>query len=288
MQTVDRPISLAALSVIELTPPEMVKCAAKAGYSHVSLRLLPVTPHETRCDILGDTPMRRELVGNLADTGLKVFDVEFIRLDADAIVTDFLPLMEAAAVLGAHNLLVAGYDSDEPRFVDRFAQLCDLAAPFELNANLEFYPWADVRTLSQAHRLVAACGRTNAGILIDSLHFDRSRSTFAELNAVPPQWLRYVQLCDAPATRPATTDALIHQARAERLFPGEGGLDLLGLLRRLPRDIPIGIETPTRTLALDVGPVERARRAREATLAVLRKLDAEDRPSNELRIAISH
>ena len=278
-----RPISLAALSVIELSPPEMVTCAAMAGYDCVSLRLLPVTPHEPRYEILGDTRMRRELIARLADTKLTVLDVEFIRLDADAIAADFLPLMETAALLKAEHLLVAGYDSDEARFVQRFGELCDHAAGFGLNCNLEFYPWADVNSLTQAHRLVAACGRKNVGILIDSLHFNRSRSTFAEVAAVPPEWFRYVQLCDAPAERPADTDGLIHQARAERLFPGEGGLDLLGLLRALPRDIPIGIETPTRRLALTVGPVERARRALEATRAILRKLDAE--PSRDSRKA---
>lgn len=268
------PISLAALSVIELSPPEMVTCAAMAGYSHVSLRLLPVTPHEPRYEILGDTKMRRELIARLADTGLRVLDVEFIRLDADALASDFLPLMETAALLGTKELLVAGYDSDEARFVHRFGELCDHAAGMGLNCNLEFYPWADVRSLAQATRLVAASGRKNVGILVDSLHFDRSRSTFADLDAVPRDWLHYVQLCDAPAERPADTDGLIHQARAERLFPGEGGLDLLGLLRRMPRDIPIGLETPKRSLALTVGPVERARRALEATRELLSRLDA--------------
>jgi hypothetical protein len=43
------------------------------------------------------------------------------------------------------------------------------------------------------------------------------------------------------------------------------------------------METPMRTLALTVGPVERARRALEATRAILRKLDAE--PSGDSRKA---
>ncbi|TMG83723.1 MAG: sugar phosphate isomerase/epimerase, partial [Betaproteobacteria bacterium] len=30
-----RPLSLAALTVLELSPPDMVACAAEAGYSHV-------------------------------------------------------------------------------------------------------------------------------------------------------------------------------------------------------------------------------------------------------------
>ncbi|HXU56367.1 MAG TPA: sugar phosphate isomerase/epimerase, partial [Casimicrobiaceae bacterium] len=63
-----RPLSLAALTVLELTPPDMVTCAAAAGFSHVGIRLLPATPSEPRYDIVGDTPLLRELERRLADT----------------------------------------------------------------------------------------------------------------------------------------------------------------------------------------------------------------------------
>lgn len=62
-----RPISLAALTVLELTPPQMVTCAAEAGYSHVGIRLLPATPTEPQYDIVGDTPLLREVQSRLAD-----------------------------------------------------------------------------------------------------------------------------------------------------------------------------------------------------------------------------
>jgi len=38
-----RPIGLAALTVLELSHHEQVSVAAQAGYSHVGLRLRPVT-----------------------------------------------------------------------------------------------------------------------------------------------------------------------------------------------------------------------------------------------------
>ena len=38
-----RVMSLAALTVLELSPPRMVEVAARAGYSHVGLRLVPAT-----------------------------------------------------------------------------------------------------------------------------------------------------------------------------------------------------------------------------------------------------
>ncbi|MBS0551207.1 MAG: sugar phosphate isomerase/epimerase, partial [Proteobacteria bacterium] len=69
-------------------------------------------------------------------------------------------------------------------------------------------------------------------------------------------------------------DEILAEARAERLFPGEGGLDLLGLLRAVPRDLPLSIEVPTHALARTVGATERARRALAATRRVLAQVDA--------------
>jgi sugar phosphate isomerase/epimerase len=83
-----------------------------------------------------------------------------------------------------------------------------------------------------------------------------------------------MQICDAPAAIPPTMDAILAEARAERLFPGEGGVDLVALLRVVPRDIPLSVEVPTHALAGTMGAVERARRALAATNATLARLDA--------------
>ena len=105
-----------------------------------------------------------------------------------------------------------------------------------------------------------------AGILVDALHFDRSQSSLADLRTIPAQRLHYWQLCDGPAERPATTEQLIHAAREERMFPGEGGIDLIGLTRAMPDDLTISIEVPTVQLAKSVdaerGHAGRSRRAR--------------------------
>ena len=78
-----RPISLAALTVLDVSPANQVLCAAKAGYSHVGIRLVPATPTETQWDMIGDTPMVREVEANLKATGVKVLDVEILRVKPD-------------------------------------------------------------------------------------------------------------------------------------------------------------------------------------------------------------
>jgi sugar phosphate isomerase/epimerase len=135
-------------------------------------------------------------------------------------------------------------------------------------------PWTDAKDLRQAARIVEVAGRDNGGVLIDPFHFSRSRSTLDDLASIAASRLHYLQFCDVPQAVPPTMEAILAEARAERRFPGEGDLDLLGLLRAVPRDIPLSVEVPTVTLARTVGAVERARRALAATRRVLAQLDA--------------
>ncbi len=148
-----RILSLAALTVLELSPPDMVEAAARAGYSHVGLRLVPATVEE-------------------------------------------------------HHF-----------------------------------------------------------------HFDRSASSLEDLRAIPPARLGYAQLCDVVGPRPTSMDEILRQAREERRFPGDGGLDLLALLRALPENLPLSLEVPALDLlARGVDGAERARLAIERTRALLARL----------------
>lgn len=262
-----RPLSLAALTVLELSPLEQVRCAAEAGYSHVGLRLVPATPNEPAWDSIGDTPLIRDTRRALLDCGLQVLDVEILRLKPETEPEGFEPLLDTAAALGARHLLVAGNDPDESRLTDRFAALCERAAPRGLVACIEAMPWTDVRDLVQAARIVEQAGRDNAGVLIDPIHFDRAGSRLEQIAAVAPRRLPYMQFCDAPAERPATLEGLLHQARASRLPPGEGELDLAGLLQAMPPEVPLSLEVPLAWPG--AGALARARRVLEATRRLL-------------------
>ncbi|HEV3426515.1 MAG TPA: TIM barrel protein [Paraburkholderia sp.] len=266
-----RELSLSALTALELNPPQMVLCAADAGYDYVGLRLLPATDHEVRHEIVGDTPLKRETLAVLRDTGMRVLDVEILRLTPDSDVNQYKPMLETAAELGARYVLVAGNDPDEARTVDRLGQLCDLAAPLGLAPSLEPMPWTDVKEIAAGARIVKASGRRNTGLIIDPIHFDRAGSSLDDLRALPREYFGYVQFCDAPAQRPADLDTLLFQARCERMIPGEGGLDLVGILSALPDGLPVSVEVPTQQWAKSTRAVDRARRLREATLAVLEK-----------------
>jgi len=257
----NRAVGLAALTVLELPHEEQVSVAAQAGYSHVGLRLIPVAGQPVIHALDASEVERR-----LTDTGVGVLDVEVFRLTPQTNVKEFEAVMATAQRLGATELLVHGADSNEARLIETFRRLCDLAARYGLSANLEPMPWVEVSNLAKAMRIVDGAARANGGLLVDAIHFFRAGDSPQALAKVPRKFLRYMQLCDARAERPSDLQEIIRQARSDRLFPGEGGLDLKGLLRALPSGIPISLEIPIST---KMEPLERASRALEAARAIL-------------------
>jgi sugar phosphate isomerase/epimerase len=265
-----RIVSLDHLSVFELTPPEVVRCAAAAGYRHVGLRLKPAAASgEAQHPIVGDTLMRRETQAALRDTGIEVFDWGVLRLQAETVVTNFEPWLETAVALGARHALVNGDEPDDAKLTDLLMQLCELGRRYQTAFHFEPTPWTGLKTLAQAVRIVRATGQANARVMIDTLHVDRVGHTAAEIAAVPSDLIECVQVCDGAMPRPTDFDTMIFQARAERAFPGEGGIDLRSMLRAAPRGVPISLECPTRHRALGMPALERAKRGRAAVDALL-------------------
>lgn len=265
------PISLAHLTVLDTTPPELVSVAAAAGFRTIGIRLtatpsVGVPPY----DVLHEGPLLRETLRRLVDTGVSVLDTEFLRFEPEQPVGIPEGFLEVSARLGARNVLVMSAEPEEARTIERFADLCDRAAPYGLQVCLEFAIYTGVRTLAHAAQIVARAGRTNASIVIDALHFSRSGGMPADVARVDPTLLRYAQICDASADMPAPTDtpALIREARTGRLLPGEGALPLAALVAALPAGAPLAIEAPCRDTA-GLPALERATRAHRALTALL-------------------
>jgi sugar phosphate isomerase/epimerase len=100
---------------------------------------------------------------------------------------------------------------------------------------------------------------------MDSLHLARSGGVPADIRTTPPALVRAAQICDGPLTSPPNRDAIIAEARENRLPPGEGGLPLIDFLRALPPGTAISAEVPIPGLDATT----KLRRAYEATMRVL-------------------
>ncbi len=253
--------SLAHLTVLSLSPPEVVEVAARTGYRYAGLRPIAVTPEEPIYPLAKDRALLKETKARLAATGVGVLDIELFILLPNVDVQAFLPDLEVGAELGARHLIAAPWDPDRNRLIDHFAQLCDLAKPFNLSVNAEFATWRETPNLTAAAAIVRAANRPNGAILVDTLHFARSGSDLNDLRNLPREWFRFAQVCDAPAEIPKTLEEQIYTGRHDRRFLGEGGIDVRSILKALPSGIPYSLEIPTTELAKTVGPEERARRA---------------------------
>ncbi|HEU4353465.1 MAG TPA: sugar phosphate isomerase/epimerase [Burkholderiales bacterium] len=246
-----RAIGLAALTLLELPAHEQVSVAAQAGYSHVGLRLVPVSNQ-----VLPPFD-EREVERRLAATGVRVLDVEVFRLAPQTRVAEWEPVLGTAQRLGATDLLAHGDDPVHQRLVEAFGELCALAARYSLRVNLEPMPWVEVSTVTRAKRLIAESAANNAAVLIDAIHFFRADNRFEDI----PHAMNYAQFCDAHPGRPSEIKEIIRQARSDRLFPGEGALELERLLKALPADLPLSLEVP---VSRPMSALDRARRALEA------------------------
>ncbi len=131
-----RPISLAALTILDVSPANQVLCAAKAGYSHVGIRLVPATPTETQYDMIGNTPMIREVEANLKAPASRSSTSKF-SASSPTLVPYFF---ETGPRLSATQVLCAGNAPDINRLTDNYAELCELAHPYGLNLSIEPMP----------------------------------------------------------------------------------------------------------------------------------------------------
>jgi sugar phosphate isomerase/epimerase len=235
--------SLAYLSSHRCTPPEAVRVAAANGYAFVGLRLWPNAPGAPQQHLLGLPEVLRETVAAQKDTGVGVFDLEIIRIGEQFDPHRWDALYDAGAALKAKAILVAGDDTDEARLTANYARLCEVMQPYGMTADLEFMPWTAVPNANAALRIITNAGKpSNAGILVDALHFGRSHTTLDDIRALPRELLHYAQICDAEAGTHFTTEQMIHSARCERLLPGDGTIDVQGLFDALPADLPISVE----------------------------------------------
>jgi sugar phosphate isomerase/epimerase len=253
------------LTMLDIAPPEFVAVAAGAGFDAVGLRVAPVTPGEEAWPVSPGSPMLAETMRRCGGTGLFVLDVEAIRLGPAAGLAGCEPVLETAAVLGARYLNVICDDPDTARFADRLAELVRLARPYRVRPVIEFTAWRPIRTLASA--VAIARGSDGAGLLLDTLHIKRCGVSAAELAAVDPALLGYLQLCDAPA-RPPGGDATV-EARTGRLLPGDGELPLAGLLGVLPDGLPVSAEAPSLAARRQLSPAQFAARIRRSVEAVL-------------------
>jgi sugar phosphate isomerase/epimerase len=263
--------SLEPLTMIGCHPAEMVRIAARTGYDFVSLRVIPMSVPGEYSFFPHDRDLVRATKVALSETGIGVHDIELARIVRNIEPSTYLPAMELGAELGARHLICSAWTdvrNDRDFIIERYAEICDMARPFDLTVSLEFPSFSRLTDLAEAADIVRAADRTNCGVLIDTLYIHLSRISLEEIASIPQAWLHFIHICDAPAEIPGTRDELIRIARDERLYPGEGCIDFAAIDAVLP-EVIYAIELPNQNRLVQYGYEGHARRCLEAARRVL-------------------
>lgn len=273
-------IGIAHLTLLGLTPPDVVTTAAEAGFDFVGLRVQAATAGEQQYPMQPGSPMARETLRRLDDTGLTVRDVEFLSIGPGTGPEYWGPALEAGAALGARTISVVGVDPESSRLIDSLAALTVDARAVGIIPTLEpisYQPWS---TVAQTAPIARAAG---AALLLDATHVQRAGSTLDDVRSLEPELVPCVQICDGPLELPPSLDvpgqlplgmttngsSLQDEARALRDVPGEGEFDLSSLLSSVPSGTPVSVEAPNAILQQRMSAVDFAKRNARAARSLL-------------------
>jgi sugar phosphate isomerase/epimerase len=261
-----RELSLASRTLPEATPAEMVSAAAAAGFDAAGIWVEPER---------WEPSTTRSVRKRLADTGLRVLDVEVLALTNDVSDAALDRSLEIGAELGARYALVIGMDPDAARTAERFGRLCERAAAGGMRLALEFMRFTAVRTLGDALEIVRSAGHPAGAVLVDMLHLVRSGGEPEGLLGIDSDLLPYAQICDAPAASPGEdVGLLVNEALNGRLLPGDGALPIEAILARLPSGCPLSCEVLSSELHRRFpDPAARARAVGDATREFLARVE---------------
>lgn len=236
-------LTLAHLT-LSTTPAETIDAAAQAGFGAVGLRICARRPGEPfATPVLGDASVAVALRQRASDRGIRLSNVSAYQFYPDVTWEHVAPVIDTTHLLGIPTVVVNCFDPDENRFIALFSKYCAAANGAGMRVALEFLPYSAVRTLGASLQVLERSGATNAGVLLDALHLDRSGASPSDIAAIQPGKIVFAQLCDAvKLSGPCTYAELLQEARTARLPAGEGELPLFDFLDALPPGLEIEYE----------------------------------------------
>jgi sugar phosphate isomerase/epimerase len=255
---------------------ERCEAAAAAGFAGIGLHFDDLA--RTIAAGVDVTEMQAVLRNN----GLTLVEIEFLAgwaFDSglNGGISPTLAGIEAVAdALGGRQVSAGEFsgdtslDTEEARSAAAKALRAnaDRLADHGLLVALESFPWSAISNTGIAIDLLRRAEAPNAGLLIDVWHFYNGGGHPDQLVDLPTAGITGFQLNDGPLVH----DNFQHHARAHRQLPGEGGLDVVGLIhavRRAGFTGPYCVEANTAEFR-NLPVAEAARRAADAATGVLR------------------
>ena len=232
--------------------PEKVKIAAAAGFEEIEMWIPELDEYVEGGGTLG------ELKGLIDDSGLSVPSLITLRgwMDGEGAahreaLDDCKRRLDIAAALGAPRMVASPSGPRQPEWyhldldfvAGRYRELLELGDQVGVAPMMEFLGFSSsVYTLEQCQAIVELADHPRASMVVDPFHLWRGGSGFGRVPSVTLQQIGVCHFNDAPAANPPRFE----QADADRVWPGEGVLPLLPMLKYLHS---IGYD---RTLSLEL------------------------------------
>lgn len=246
-------------------PLDVLSAAADAGFGAAGLRVSGRHPGDPWPQPNAEGDGFERIRARAEALSVRISSISGYYISEKTRLSHLLANAEAARRVGAPLISQGCFEPDLSRMARLLRDYARAAADDGVRIALEFMPMSSLKTIADAQRVIAESGARNAGLLIDSLHLARSGAGSADVRALDARSIYLTQLCDAPAVRAAET-TLFDEAMSGRMYLGDGGLDLKGLVEALSPDAEIELETPV--VADDaLPPGQRARRAAQKAIA---------------------
>ena len=255
---------------------ERCEAAAEAGFTGIGLHADDL-PRTIAAGV--DVPQMQAVLRN---NGLALVEIEFLGGWASGsgqnggISPDLAAIEEVADALGGRQVSAGEFSSglalDDEDLLDQVAKAlrvnADRLAAKGLLVAVEAFPWSALGNIAIAIDVLRRAGAANAGLLIDVWHFFNCGGHPDQLVDLPAAGITGFQLNDGPLVH----ENFLHHARAERRLPGEGDLDVVGLIeaaRLAGFTGPYCVEANTPEFR-NLPVAEAARRAADASAGALR------------------
>jgi sugar phosphate isomerase/epimerase len=264
------PLSLHHVTVMDVSPAELVVIAAELGCKHVCLFTHVAPEAQQLFPCRWDSATIKEVTQRFSDTGISAHSLEYFDVYPEFDLDIYRKGLEIGAQLGAHCATTHVKASDTQHAADNFARFCDIAGEFGISPAIEFTPLAGPATIGAARDIVERANRTNGGIALDTLHLFRSGGTIGDVAKLSPRLIKSVQISDGPLRLKKDSD-YVQEAVFERQIPGDGEFPLRELVKLIPPGMVIDVEVPLQSFrSRGVSALERARLAVDGARRVLR------------------
>ena len=274
MVDVNDRLGIEFISVLGMPPVQFIELAAELGCRNVGFTLTPITanPHAYHSwSLRDDAVLRRDTVAALKQNGVSISLGEGFLSFPGTTLADSGADLDLMCELGARRVNVMSFQPDHASALDELSTFAEMTRSRGIKATLEYLPGYPIGDLAGAMAMIAEVGMPDFTLLIDCMHLFRSGASVADVAALDPSAIGYVQFCDVPLI-PIHED-YGREALDERLAPGEGDLPLGQLLAVIPRDVTVSLEVPkVAAAAAGIGPRERLAAAVTTTRAMLEAL----------------